>query len=62
MEGLCKPLLMPLRLTDTVASFSNIINNVLNSFFDTFVTAYLDGIRIYLYDLLQYRHDLKSVS
>lgn len=52
---------MPFSLTNTPASFQNMINHILREFIDHFVIVYLDDILIYSETLEQHRGHVKLV-
>lgn len=52
---------MSLGLTNAPASFQHFINDILSSFVNRFVTAYLDDILIYSENLEEHRGHVKSV-
>ena len=52
---------MPFRLTNALATFQELINNVLRPYLDIFVIAYLDNILIYLENKEQHTRHVKQV-
>ena len=48
-------------LTNALATFQAIINNILGKYLDNFVFAYLDNILIYSDDLDTYKHHIRRV-
>ena len=52
---------MPFRLTKALATFQELINNVLRPYLDIFVIAYLDDILIYLENKEQHTKHVKQV-
>ena len=53
--------IMPIRLTNTIASFQRWTNNVLQLYLDQFVLVYLDNILVFLEELIEYIGQVKKV-
>jgi hypothetical protein len=52
---------MPFGLTNTSASFQNLINDTLRQYLDDFCTAYLDDILIYSKTLKEHKRHVRLV-
>lgn len=53
---------MSFGLTNTSATFCNLINNVLYDFLDEFVVLYLDDIKVYSNSLEEYIIHLRKLK
>jgi hypothetical protein len=61
LYGMFESLVMPFGITNAHASFQQFINDVLQSYVDVFVTAYLDDILIHSDNLTNHRNHLLKV-
>ena len=59
--GLFESLVMPFRLTNTPATFQNLINTALALYLDNFATAYLDDILVYSNNLQEHQDNVKRI-
>ena len=53
--------IMPMGLTNTIASFQKQTNNALQLYLDQFVLVYLDNILVFLEELIEHIEQVKKV-
>ena len=52
---------MPFNITNVLATFQRLINNILKEYLDVFYSVYLDNILIYLKDIKKHNKYIKLV-
>jgi len=59
--GLFECIFMPLRLTNALATFMRLINDVFHAFLGKIVVIYLDGILIFIRSWEEHMHHVRQV-